>query len=181
MASSPTWLFDAFSIVRCPPGYSALFSLYVALLISAALHIMTVFCRFSCKFFFLTVFMGVANPRDRAYPECSFARCATAWDPLSDPPIVLVYSPCLTDCASSPREHRLAGRCRAAGRAPSGQEGSKPQGWQAWPEAGMRSRDNFKWLQLRLQGSISALAPALVLNLMSRLPLRLLENGPTLA
>ena len=44
---------------------------------------------------------------------------------MSDPPIVLPCSPCLTDCARSPREHRLA--CRLLGRR-EGAKDSNPQG-----------------------------------------------------
>ena len=54
------WLFDAFPNVRCPPEYSALFSLYFTVLISAALHI---------KRHFLGDCMGVANPSGRACPN----------------------------------------------------------------------------------------------------------------
>ena len=38
----------------------------------------------------------------------------------------------------------------------------------AWPEAGVRSRDNFERLRLRLKESIPAIAPALAPSLMSR-------------
>ena len=57
-----------------------------------------------------------------ACPECSYARHATAWDPLSDLPIGPVRSPSLTDwtgsqkCVESPREHQLARRSSGAQR-----------------------------------------------------------------
>ena len=84
--------------------------------------------------------MGVANPRDRVYPEISYVQYATAWDPLSDPLIVLVCSPCLTDCVKSPRGHRFAGgrwtagKARPANRSVSRRDGNGDQnlGGGAW-------------------------------------------------
>ena len=111
----PSWLIGVPTPGDCvhsayPPGrplvwrylchgclYSVLFSLYVALLISAARHIMAGF------FFLLSHCMSVAKPWYRTYPECSYAGYNTAWATLSDPLIVLVCSPCPTDCASSIR------------------------------------------------------------------------------
>ena len=69
--------------------------------------------------------MGVANPRDRAYPESSYVQYATAWDPLSDPLIVLVCSPCLTDCMRSPRQEVVGQR---GGRRPANRTVSRRDG-----------------------------------------------------
>ena len=55
--------------------------------------------------------MGVTNPRDRTYPECSYMRsvhhCLGFIEQSPNCPCVFTY---LTDCASSLREHRLARR-----------------------------------------------------------------------
>ena len=120
LAISPTWLLGAFSIVRCPPGYSELFLLYVALQTSAALYTMALF--------YVIAWVSQIQGTGNTYPECMYVLRSTAWDPLSDTPIVLVYSPCLTDYSSSPREHRLSRRSQSRRMAPKVQEDFKPQG-----------------------------------------------------
>ena len=71
--SVPSWIFRIVIAVRRPPDFCV--TLYDSCLLG------------DC--------MGVADPRDRVYPECSNARYATAWNPLSNSPIVLVCPPYL--------------------------------------------------------------------------------------
>ena len=105
--SVPSWVFDTLLVVRRPSDHWG--SSYHSIFLSGDRR-------------------GVSNPKDWTYPECSYARYVTVWDPLSDPPTVPVRSSILTDwsgsqkCAENPGEHLSQevegkpGECRVAKR-----------------------------------------------------------------